>query len=236
MSAESQDGEIWKLWRAVRELQTASPLERSAVQNGRVRFIGGELRIDSGGQLVIEGTLSVDGVSTVTGSFTVSGPWSMTGNGTITGATSITGNTTITGKLVQDGLWELNGNGKIAGTVDVSGRVNVGSAMALDPSADGGSVLFGSSSLKAASGGISMQTPNSMVVANSSQAAIGYGLTIVEAASGAVTLYVNGDLRAQFTAAAARVRLPTRTSALANGAPVGTVWSDTSGNLYRVIA
>ena len=141
-------GEFEDLMRRVRALETQSPLERSSVKNGRVRFIGGELRIDSGGQLVIKGTLAVDGDSTVTGTFTVSGPWNLTGTGTITGATSITGNVTVAGKLVQNGEWELNGAGKIRGNVAVEagGKITVGGVV-LDSSFGAPRVQLGSAQI-----------------------------------------------------------------------------------------
>ena len=145
-------GDAWAEIRALKKdierLKAANPLEAASVTSGRVRFIGGELLIDSGGRLVIEGTLSVDGVTTVTGSFTVSGPWNLTGNGTITGATSISGNVTVTGKLTQNGEWELNGAGKIRGNVVVEsgGKITVGGVV-LDSSFGAPRVQLGSAQI-----------------------------------------------------------------------------------------
>lgn len=90
-------GEFEQLKRELRALQTQSPLENSSVTNGRLRFIGGTLRVDSGGRVEIVGTLDIDGTTEVTGSFTVSGPWNMTGNGTITGDVTISGDFNVTG-------------------------------------------------------------------------------------------------------------------------------------------
>lgn len=158
-------GEFEALLRRVRALETQSPLESSSVENGRVRFIGGLLRVDAGGRVEIVGTLLVDGETTVTGTFNVNGPWQIAGDGSITGAASITGDVTITGPLKVDGAWELNGTGEIVGatklTGDLSvtgaGRVKVGAAMTLDPSTDGGAVTFtGGRRLSAGDGAIAL--------------------------------------------------------------------------------
>lgn len=110
--------EIRTLQKDVRRLQNARPLENSSVTNGRLRFIGGLLLIDSGGTLQIVGTL------TGNGEFRWTGPWRLEGPGTITGNVNQTGNTT------QQGNVSLTGGGKVtAGNVTVEpNRVTVGSA------------------------------------------------------------------------------------------------------------
>lgn len=117
--------ELRRLQERVRVLETANPLEASSITNGRVRFIGGLLRIDSGGRVEIVGTLQIDGTTnitgttTVTGTFKLEGPWSLKGNGDITGTVTVTGDINVTG----------------------SGRIKVGN-MVLDPSSNGGSMKF----------------------------------------------------------------------------------------------
>lgn len=115
--------ELWdwipKLVRRIERLESGALLENSSITGGRMRFIGGLLRIDSGGRLEIVGTLQIDGTTTVTGTFKVTGPWSLDGNGTITGNVTVTGDINVTG----------------------SGRIKVGN-MVLDPSSNGGSVKF----------------------------------------------------------------------------------------------
>lgn len=106
----------------IRRLQRANPLEAASVTNGQIRIIGGTIRVDGGGNLIVNGTMSVNGTSTVTGSFTVSGPWNLQGNGTISGAVTISGNVTATGTLTQNGPWNLNGAGTIAGNVTQTGN------------------------------------------------------------------------------------------------------------------
>lgn len=114
--------ELRRLQERVRILETANPLEASSVTNGQIRIIGGTIRVDGGGNLIVNGTMSVNGMSTVTGSFTVSGPWNLSGAGTISGNVTITGNVTATGTLTQNGPWNLNGAGTIAGNVTQTGN------------------------------------------------------------------------------------------------------------------
>lgn len=110
--------ELKDLKRRIRELETGSPLQASSVTQGRVRFIGGLLRIDSGGRVEIVGTLQIDGTTKVTGTFRVDGPWTLAGDGTISG--DVTG----TGRLTWNGPWNLNGAGQIAGNVTQTGNTN----------------------------------------------------------------------------------------------------------------
>lgn len=108
-------GWIQKLIRRVSRLESGAMLENSSITGGRMRFIGGLLRVDSGGRVEIVGTLQIDGTTTVTGTFTVDGPWELAGNGTITG------NVTGTGRLTWNGPWDLTGTGTITGPVNISG-------------------------------------------------------------------------------------------------------------------
>lgn len=114
-------GWIERLVRRVDRLYSGAMLENSSITNGRMRFIGGVLRVDSGGTVSIEGTLEVDGATTITGAFTLTATsvWTIEGDGTITG------DVTVTGKWVQNGEWELNGNGKIKGNVEQTGTFHV---------------------------------------------------------------------------------------------------------------
>lgn len=124
--------------RRIERVESGAFLENSSITNGRLRIVGGTLRVDSGGTVSIDGTLTVDGVTTVTGRFTVMGPWELSGDGEITGDVTITGNVTSTGKLTQNGEWELNGGGKIQGDVDVTGggKIRAGN-LTISPAGDG---------------------------------------------------------------------------------------------------
>lgn len=186
--------ELRELKEQVRVLMSANPLQASSVSQGRVRFIGGLLRVDSGGSVQIVGTLSIDGTTTVTGSFTVTGPWGLEGDGTITGDVTISGNVTSTGIFTQNGPWNLNGVGTIAGNVTQTGDLTVtggGSITAglitIDPSTAGGTIGFGGGRrIDAASGYLGIYDGGRFVVFNSSGVSIngGGGPTLTVGPSG----------------------------------------------------
>ncbi|WP_270366138.1 hypothetical protein [Microbacterium algeriense] len=205
--------EIRELKRQVKRLQAARPLENASITNGRVRFVGGLLRVDSGGRVEIIGQ------------------WRFVGTG------AITGDVVAEGKWTQNGGWEFNGPGDIAGDVDLagdmnvtgnitvtgSGRVKVGN-MTLDPSSNGGSMKF--------SGGPEVYAAGSTLALysgalNGASIELGPGLAKVSA-GGARWIEVNAN-------GFRLVGLPTISRSSANNATVGTVYSDASGNLYRVV-
>lgn len=133
--------QIRKLQAAVKRLQNARPLENASVRNGRVRFIGGVLRLDTGALLDLIGQ------------------WRFRGNG------AITGDVVAEGKWTQNGPWEFNGPGDIYGNVDLrgtirvlaGGKIQVGN-MVIDPN-DGGRVTFPNGAVVQAdeNGGIQMR-------------------------------------------------------------------------------
>jgi len=112
-------GWIARLIRRIERIESGALLENSSITGGRMRFIGGLLRIDSGGRVEIVGTLQIDGTTNVTGTFNLDGPWNLDGNGNITGNVTVTGDINVTG----------------------TGRIKVGN-MVLDPSSNGGSIKF----------------------------------------------------------------------------------------------
>ena len=216
-------GWLQRIIRRIDRLESGAPLENASITNGRLRIIGGTLRVDSGGSVIIVGTLSIDGTSTVTGSFKVTGPWRLEGDGTITG------NVVGSGTLTWNGPWNLNGAGKIAGNTDLTGDLNVTGGgkvkagnVTIDPSSNGGSVKFGSGPEVYASGGeLSLYSGiGSFATLNGSSAKLnGPGAKWLEVTASAIRA----------------VGLPTVTRANANNAVVGTVWADAAGNLFRVI-
>lgn len=83
---------IRQLKKLVDRIYSGALLENSSISDGRMRFIGGQLLIDSGGRLDVVGTF--DG----TGNFTWSGPWRFdSGDGEIAGSVDMTGNMTVKG-------------------------------------------------------------------------------------------------------------------------------------------
>lgn len=223
------EGQLIALRREFNEYRNANPLENSTIRSGRLRLIGGTLRVDSGGRVQIVGTLDIDGRTTTTGIFDVNGPWDLAGDGTITGDVSVAGNVTATGVWTQIGAWHLNGDGTITGDVDITGiltlmselrvssigKIIVGS-MVIDP-ANGGSVVFpGGAIVKAgSSGGISVSQGDYAAVVTSAGASVGrVGRSISVTESG---FRMDG--------------LPTGSPG--NGTPAGNVYVDGTGYLRR---
>lgn len=225
-------GWLQRIIRRIDRLESGAPLENASITNGRLRIIGGTLRVDSGGSLIVVGTMSIDGTTTVTGSFKVTGPWTLEGNGTITG------NVTTTGELTQIGPWHLNGDGSISGDVDITGnltllaelivssvgRIKVGS-MTLDPTSNGGSMKFsGGPEVYAAGTTLSLYSG----ALNGGSIDLGPGLG---------KLSGGGARWVEVTSTGVKiVGLPTKTSASAGGLPAGVVHADASGNLFRIVA
>lgn len=122
--------ELRRLKERVRVLETANPLENSSISAGRLRIIGGTLRVDSGGHVEVDGTFAGEGGMNWSGTvafqsvFTQNGPWNMNGAGTIAGDVKQTGDTT------QQGNVNVTGGGKVtAGNVTVEpNKITVGSA------------------------------------------------------------------------------------------------------------
>lgn len=136
---------IPKLVRRIERIESGALLENSSITGGRMRFIGGLLRIDEGGRVEIVGTLQIDGSSTVTGTFTVDGPWSLDGDGNITGDVTVTGDLNITG----------------------GGRIRAGQVV-INPSANGGRIEIGGHTIYASGDVVSINHSNgAQIVLNS---------------------------------------------------------------------
>lgn len=208
-------GWIKRLVRRIERLESGAFLESSSITKGRMRFIGGTLRIDSGGRAEIVGTLQVDGSTIVTGTFRLEGNWTFTGDGT------------IIGKLTQNGPWEFNGAGQIKGNVDMTGNLNVtgggkiqAGSIVLNPSSNGGAIQVGTHVIDGRSGALGFYAFNHFVVLNNG------GISIVTASG--KSIIVSGD-------GIRLAGLPTIPRTSIGNAPVGMVYSDPSGNLYRAI-
>lgn len=198
------------LVRRVERLESGAFLEKSSITNGRMRFIGGTLRVDSGGRVEIVGTLRVDG------------DWRFVGDG------AITGDVVAEGRWTQNGDWEFNGEGDIAGDVEVTGDINVTGGgkikagdIILNPSSNGGAIQVGTHFIDGRAGSLGFYAFGHFVVLNNG------GVSIVTASGKSVVLSASGI---QFGG------LPTVVSSLAGGAAVGTMWLNTSGQAYRVVA
>ncbi|CAN7267688.1 polymer-forming cytoskeletal protein [Microbacterium foliorum] len=236
MISNPNDSALEKRVAALEELLRANPFESASVKNGRLRFIGGLLRVDSGGRVQIVGTLEIDGTTTVTGVFDVEGPWDLAGDGSITGNVSIAGNVTATGEWTQIGEWHLNGNGSITGDVDITGiltllselrvstigKITVGN-MVIDPS-NGGSVTFpGGAVVRAASGGgVVVEQGNYSATVTNTGASLGR--------SGRSFTVRDAFPPFQF------VGLPTISVTNSGGLPINSMYVSPQGEPYKVVA
>lgn len=208
-------GWIQKLVRRVERVESGAFLENSSITEGRMRFIGGLLLIDSGG------TLQVIGTVTGAGTFDWTGPMNLQG------AQTITGPTTFTGQMTVNGPWKFVGNGQITGDVSVTGdieilsggRIKVGN-MIIDPT-DGGTVTFPNGAVVQAdgSGGVQMRQGANKVFVGPSLVSLQYG-------SRSISINASGQRMGG---------VPTTPASLANGAAVGCAWFDPTGQVYRVV-
>lgn len=145
--------ELRELKRRVDRLESGTMLENSSITRGRMRFIGGLLRVDSGGRVEIVGTLNVEGTSQFIGPVTISGKL------------DVTGDTTVTGEFTLDGPWTINGDGDITGDVDVTGDFTV---------LGGGRIKVGNVVLTPGNGGrITIGTGSSQIIIDPSQLKVG---------------------------------------------------------------
>lgn len=211
MSIDDQ-GDVWRelreMKRKIARLESGSMLENSSITRGRMRFIGGLLRVDSGGRVEIVGTLAVEGSSQFVGPVTISGQL------------NVTGPTTVTGEFTLDGPWTINGDGDITGDVDVTGDLEV---------LGGGRIKVGNVVLTPGNGGrITIGTGSSQIIIDPSQLKVGpaFKMDPAHSSSGAQQAFgltgkstIFGDdqsLQLQLGNVLAAVRL------LSNVGPIGT--------------
>lgn len=145
--------ELRTLKERVRQLETAIPLENASVTDGRVRFIGGLLRVEAGGRVEIVGTFRIEGISNFVGPVTIAGNL------------GITGDTTVTGEFNLDGPWTISGAGDITGDVDVTGDFEV---------LGGGRIKVGNVIITPGNGGrMTIGTGSSQIIIDPSQLKVG---------------------------------------------------------------
>lgn len=226
-------GWLQRILRRLDRLESGSPLENSSVTNGRLRFIGGTLRLDTGalleliGSALVSGTLRVIGridleglgILTVNGLIDLLGNMRVRGGGTINieaGGAIVVGNVRI-----ENGKITVGVGGNLITIDGATGRIVAGS-MTIDPASNGGSVKF--------AGGPEIYAAGAMLGLYS----VGSGGWIELDAAGARLFQGTRSVRVN-SSGIQLAGLPTRSSATSNNAPVGSIWSDTSGNLYRVV-
>lgn len=121
-------GWIQKLISRVSRLESGAMLENSSITNGRMRFIGGTLRVDSGGSVEIVGSLQIDGATVISGTFNLTANgWVISGNGTISGNTIVSGTLNVTGNSAFGGTLSILGSTTIGGAVTMNNDLTLGS-------------------------------------------------------------------------------------------------------------
>lgn len=205
---------VQALMREVKRVAKAT-LQNASIGRAGIRvYDGGWIRIEGGG-------LAVTGTQTVSGRLEGSGVLDWTGNVYFRGPTGVQGNFAVSGPANISGTLTVAGATSLTNTLTVSGsgKIVVGN-MVIDPSG-GGSVEFPGGAMVQAdpSGGIRM-------VQGTSRVFVGSGLVSMQMGSRSVAISASGI---QMNG------LDTIPSSLANGAPAGCIWSDGSGEIFRVV-
>lgn len=214
-------GWIGRIIRRIERLESGSWLENSSITNGRLRLIGGLLRLDSGALLELIGQ------------------WRFFGNG------AITGDVVAEGKWTQNGPWEYNGDGDIYGDVDLVGILKSGNVRIEDGKiyvgAGGTQIVIDGVTGKLTAGNLTIDPANGGVVSFP-------GGAVVKAGSGGGIAVQQGSYAAVVTSSGASVGrsgnsisvtdsgfrmdgLPTGSPG--NGTPAGNVYVDGTGYLRR---
>jgi hypothetical protein len=236
--------------------------ENSSITNGRMRFIGGLLRVDSGGRVEINGTLTGIGellwnsVVKFTAAFTSTGITRFEGDTSQVGPFHVEGVTDITGpSTTVTGPWHLDGDGDVKGdvgqtgtwTVDAPGQIIIAGD---DPITLGAATPFGvgvgfstGAVLSSTAAGAALYGPGGDAAATvgPNNATIGFnGKMIVLSATGArvaapiVFAETSEHVGKATFDAAVEMDLPT--IAAYGGLPAGVVVINaTSRRLYRTI-
>lgn len=136
-------GDVAKIWEAIRALQVATPLNSASIGAGGLRvYDGGVITIQNGGLVVtgeasIVGRLIASGIIDFTGDVTISGPLDVEGLMTLVGDLVVQ-----SGGKITAGTIELNPDGSAkfgSMTISPAGKITSGSAE-INPD---GSVKFG---------------------------------------------------------------------------------------------
>lgn len=150
--------DLRELQRRVDRIESGTMLENASITRGRLRIIGGLLRIDSGGRLE------------------VIGDWRFVGNG------AITGDVVAEGKWTQNGAWEFNGPGDIAGDVAISGDLDLTGDLEV---LGGGQIKVGNVLITPGSGGkVTVGVGSAQVVIDGATGNITAGNLVVDPTKG----------------------------------------------------
>lgn len=111
---------IWNLQHDVRRMLSGRWLENASVRGGRLRFIGGILRLDSGALLDLIGQWRLRGPGAITGDVFSEGKWTQVGDYDFTGDGDLAGNVKLSGIFTLIGKF-------IAGDIRIEdGKIYIG--------------------------------------------------------------------------------------------------------------
>lgn len=175
--------------------------------DGILVYDGGRITFVAGGGIIIEGDGTIDG----------SGALNWAGTAFFDGPMEITDTLKVLAETTLEGLVKLMNNLELVS----GGKITSGNVV-IDPSDTGGTVKVGNLRILVTGGGVNISAYGHQIVFNSS------GISIVTAGGKSIVM--------QSSPSAFRLGgLPTIPRASANNATIGTVYSDASGNLSRVI-
>lgn len=235
---------IQKMQHQINRLLSGRWLENASVRSGRLRFIGGLLRLDSGALLELFGQ------------------WRFTGPG------AISGDVFSEGKWTQVGDYDFTGDGDLAGSVELSGIFNlIGKLTAGNVRIEDGKIYVGvggnqividgatgeirTGDVKVKDGRIEISGPDGILTLNQSRLTLPNGGTVTGTANGVLiqigqTQFRLSGTQAWVTASNRSMiisdtgirftNLPTVPQSTRPGSFVGVVVSDTNGNFSRVVA
>lgn len=165
-------GWIQKLISRVSRLESGAMLENSSITNGRMRFIGGLLRLDSGALLELIGQWRFFGNGAITGDVYSEGKWTQvgdydfTGDGDLAGDVAMSGNFDLTGLFksgnvrIEDGKIYVGAGSNLIVIDGATGTITVGS-MKLDPSNHDGMITMpNDGQVLGADGNLELYGPN----------------------------------------------------------------------------
>lgn len=140
--------ELEDIYRRLRDLETAAPLQNASIgANGLRVYGGGMITIENGG-LKVTGSIDVIGELIASGIITLTGELTQTGESTFTGPTHFQGDTDVTGNFDVDGpmtttdTLSVEGDTTLKGDMTLTtGKIKAG-GLTIDPSAAGGSLVF----------------------------------------------------------------------------------------------
>lgn len=229
-------GWIQQLFRRVARLESGAMLERSSITNGRMRFIGGILRLDSGALLDLIGEWRLKGPGAITGDVYSEGKWTQVGDWEFTGDGDIFGDVNQIGTLKQGNIRLEDGKiyvGEGASQIVIdgaTGKVTAGN-VTVEPNkvtiggADGNTVLTNSQ----------IQFANGGIVATDASGGISMrvGAVRVRVAAGVVQATI-GTRSLTISSTGISANLPTAPISSWPGRVAGDVVSNTSGDLFRI--